>query len=125
MDPVNDDRPRSPRPSEAMRARLRADVEAAFRPSVVARVGRALRRPIPLYQGLVAAALAVALALPLARGKGSSGVTHGAQPPEAGLAPSTSPPAHASLPGETALAPILSGARVDTARLSPESLTIY
>jgi anti-sigma factor RsiW len=107
-------RPTAPaRPSEAMRARLRADVEAAFRPGARARVQRALRHPIPLYQGLVAAAFAVALALPLAHRAG------GAEP-----GPSAEAPGRPWPLGKT-VAPIHDGARVDTARLSPESLTIY
>lgn len=87
------------RPSPATRARLRASVQATFRPGPAARLRRALRRPIPLYQGLAAAALAVALAvlLPMAR----------LSPPGA---PSASP---------------ASGARVDTARAAPETFDIY
>jgi hypothetical protein len=50
------------RPGAAMRQRLRADVAAAFRPTAKQRVQRALARPIPLYQGLVAAAVALLLA---------------------------------------------------------------
>jgi len=50
------------RPSEHARAKLRAEVLATFRPSLGARARRALARPIPLYQGAVAAALAVAVA---------------------------------------------------------------
>lgn len=88
------------RPSAATRARLRASVGAAFEPAPVVRLGRALRRPIPLYQGVAAAVLAVALAvlLPMVRGVARPGA-----PPSAGA----------------------SGARVDTARTSPESLDIY
>lgn len=83
------------RPAPETRARLRASVHAAFRPAPMSRIRRALRRPIPLYQGLVAAALAVALAalLPMARG----------------LLPGAAP----------------SGARVDTARTVPRTLDIY
>lgn len=86
------------RPRPAVRERLRADVRAAFRPTAAGRLRRALRHPIPLYQGLAAAALAVAVVslLPLARGLA----------PRDGARPAT-------------------GARVDSARLSPESLTIY
>jgi anti-sigma factor RsiW len=86
----------APRPSDATRERLRASVEAAFRPTLRARVRRALRRPIPLYQGVAAAVLAVALAVTVPSLRGRS--RHVAPP---------------------------SGERVDTARLSPESLTIY
>jgi anti-sigma factor RsiW len=51
-------------PSEASRLRLRAAVEARFRPTPTRRVRRWLARPIPLYQGLaVAAVLAIAAAL--------------------------------------------------------------
>jgi hypothetical protein len=51
------------RPSGAVRARLRADVAAAFpKPSSAPRVAIFARR-IPLYQGLFAAALAAAIAL--------------------------------------------------------------
>lgn len=88
---------RDHRPRPEARARLYADVRAAFRPSAAARLRRALRRPIPLYQSLVAAALAVALAA---------------------LAPAARSLAR---PGAAA-AP---GARVDSARISPESLTLY
>jgi anti-sigma factor RsiW len=85
------------RPRPEARARLYADVRSAFRPTVTARIRKALRRPVPLYQSLVAAALVVALAalLPAARGLARPGAT--------------------STPG----------ARVDTARTSPESLTLY
>jgi hypothetical protein len=85
-----------PRPSAATREKLRANVAAAFRPTVRARLRRALRRPIPLYQGLAAALLAVVLAVTVPSLRGRS--RHVAPP---------------------------SGERVDTARLSPESLTIY
>jgi hypothetical protein len=57
-------------PSEAARVRLRAAVEARFRPTTVRRVRRWLARPIPLYQGLVVAAafvLATALGPEIAR----------------------------------------------------------
>jgi len=85
----------APRPSAAPRDKLRASVAAAFRPSVAVRFGRALRRPIPLYQGMAAAALALAVAV---------------------LAPVALHGLPMSPPG---------GERVDTARLSPESFTIY
>ena len=50
------------RPSAETKRRLRADVEAAFRPSTSDRVRRWLRRPIPLYQGIAAAAVALLVA---------------------------------------------------------------
>jgi hypothetical protein len=49
-------------PSAATRARLRASVAAEFSPSAPARFTRWLRRPIPLYQGLAAAAVAILVA---------------------------------------------------------------
>lgn len=52
-------------PSDAMRRRLRADVEAAFRPPLPGRFRSWLKRPIPLYQG-VAGAVLVALLVSLA-----------------------------------------------------------
>jgi anti-sigma factor RsiW len=85
-----------PRPSGATRERLRANVAAAFRPTVRSRLRRALWRPIPLYQGVAAAVVAVVLAVTVPSLRGRS--RHVAPP---------------------------SGERVDTARLSPESLTIY
>lgn len=57
--------PAEPGPSEAARLRLRAAVEARFRPTPARRVTRWLRRPVPLYQGLAVAAL-VAVAAVLA-----------------------------------------------------------
>lgn len=86
------------RPRPEARARLRASVEASFRPAPAARIGRALRRPIPLYQGLAAAALAVAVAVlwPMARDL-----------------PAASGPFNPS------------GARVDSSRAVPESFDIY
>ena len=84
-------------PSEAARLRLRAAVKARFRPTTFQRVGRWLARPIPLYQGLaVAAAVVVAAA----------------------LGPTL---AHAIHPGPAAHA----AERVDSARPSAESITIY
>jgi anti-sigma factor RsiW len=50
------------RPSAETKRRLRADVEAAFRPSTAERARRWLRRPIPLYQGIAAAAVALLVA---------------------------------------------------------------
>jgi len=47
------------RPSAAARARLRADVERRFRPTLRARAARWLARPVPLYQGLALAAVLV------------------------------------------------------------------
>jgi anti-sigma factor RsiW len=57
-------------PSEEARLRLRAAVEARFRPTPVRRVGRWLQRPVPLYQGVTVAvviALAATFGLPFAR----------------------------------------------------------
>ncbi len=88
------------KPSAALRSRLRADVEAAFRPSSRERVRRALRRPIPLYQGLVAAAIALLLA--------------GAAPRlVAQLSARTDRPATASVE------------RIDSSRATADSLTFY
>jgi anti-sigma factor RsiW len=84
-------------PSEAARLRLRAAVEARFRPTPARRLGRVFTRPVPLYQGLAVAAV-VLLA--------------------AALGPSI---AHAVHPGPAAHA----AERVDSARASAESLTIY
>jgi anti-sigma factor RsiW len=84
-------------PSEAARLRLRAAVEARFRPTPARRVGRWFSRPVPLYQSLAVAA-AVLLA--------------------AALAPSLARAVH---PEPTARA----AERVDSARASAESLTIY
>jgi anti-sigma factor RsiW len=53
------------RPSDALRRRLRAEVEASFRPPLPGRFRSWLGRPIPLYQG-VAGAVLVALAVVLA-----------------------------------------------------------
>jgi anti-sigma factor RsiW len=52
------------RPRDEVRRRLRAEVELAFKPTAAARVRRVLSRPIPLYQGLAAAA-GIALVLGL------------------------------------------------------------
>ena len=96
------------RPRPAVRDRLRAEVQQAFRSTPAARVRRALRRPIPLYQGLAAAALALAVSAfaPLGPWLGPRKAT----PPDPRSALATTPAA---------------GARIDSARLSPESLTIY
>ncbi len=84
-------------PGEAARLRLRAAVEARFRPTHTRRLGRWFTRPIPLYQSLaVAAAVVLATA----------------------LGPTL---AHAIHPGPAAHA----AERVDSARPSAESLTIY
>jgi anti-sigma factor RsiW len=83
-------------PSEAARVRLRAAVQARYRPTAARRVRRWLSHPMPLYQGLAVAALvaiAAIVAPPLARALRASG----ARPAE----------------------------RVDTARPAAESLTIY
>lgn len=53
------------RPGDALRRKLRADVEAAFRPPLPGRFRSWLKRPIPLYQG-VAGAMLVALLVSLA-----------------------------------------------------------
>jgi anti-sigma factor RsiW len=90
---------RALRPRAETRARLRADVAAAFQPRAAApllRLRRALRQPIPLYQGLAVAAVAAAL---------------GVLVPFARLHLRPVPPP--------------SGEHVDSARLSPESLTVY
>ena len=84
-------------PSEAARLRLRAAVQARFRPTLARRLGRSFSRPIPLYQGLAVAA-AVALAAML-----GPTIAHAVHP---------APEAHAA-------------ERVDSARPSAESLTIY
>jgi hypothetical protein len=51
-------------PSEAARLRLRAAVQARFRPTPARRVRRWLARPVPLYQSFAVAAL-VLLAIAL------------------------------------------------------------
>jgi predicted anti-sigma-YlaC factor YlaD len=53
------------RPSEETRRRVRDDVAAIVRPRGIARVRGWLRRPIPLYQGLVVAAIAAGVAIGL------------------------------------------------------------
>lgn len=64
------------RPRDDVRKRLRADVQMTFKPTALARVRRALSRPIPLYQGLAAAA-GIALVI----GLGPSLVRRGSAPP--------------------------------------------
>ncbi|HEY8042155.1 MAG TPA: hypothetical protein VIF15_20265 [Polyangiaceae bacterium] len=84
-------------PSEAARLRLRGAVEVRFRPTPARRLSRWLRRPVPLYQGLAAAAVvavAAAFAPALARALHPEPVAHAAE-------------------------------RVDTARPETKSLTIY
>jgi anti-sigma factor RsiW len=87
---------RAERPGPEVHARLRGDVERAFRPMSRGRLLAWLARPIPRYQGLAAAAVALAIAV---------------------LAPALV---------ERATSPALHGGdRVDTSRPSAESLTIY
>lgn len=49
-------------PSEQARLRLRAAVEARFRPTPSRRIARWLSRPVPLYQGAAVVAVAIAAA---------------------------------------------------------------
>ena len=91
------------RPSDAARARLRAAVAAEFRPSLGARAARALRRPIPLYQSLAAAAAVVLVATAIAPMLARSDVP---------------PPMQAPLV-------VRDGERVDTARHTPDNLSYY
>jgi anti-sigma factor RsiW len=84
-------------PSEAARQRLRAAVEKRFRPTATRQIGRWLNRPVPLYQGLAVAAF---LALVAALGPSIARAVH----------PSFTPHVEE---------------RVDTARPSPQSLTLY
>ena len=91
------------KPSAALRARLRDDVERLVRPTGLARVQMFLRRPIPLYQGFAAAAaIAIVVAAAL-------------------VLPAKSTTATATAPA------IREGAtqRIDTARESSESLSLY
>ncbi|MGH7296301.1 MAG: anti-sigma factor family protein [Polyangiaceae bacterium] len=84
-------------PSDGARARLRAAVEARFRPTPAWRLRRWLTRPVPLYQGLAVAALlllAAALGPAVIRAVHPGSSTHFAE-------------------------------RVDSARPTAESLTIY
>ena len=83
-------------PSEAARLRLRAAIEARFRPTPTRRLRRWLSRPVPLYQGLAVAAV-VAVVAALAPRVARSLHSGGARPAE----------------------------QVDTARAAAESLTIY
>jgi anti-sigma factor RsiW len=84
-------------PSEAARLRLRAAVQARFQPTSARRLARWFATPVPLYQGMaVAAALLLAFALEPALAR-------------------TFHPAPAVHVAE----------RVDSARSSAESLTIY
>jgi anti-sigma factor RsiW len=83
------------KPSEAMRQRLRAEVERTFKRSAPARLRRWLGRPIPLYQGLAAAALVLFLAA---------------------VGPSLL---------QRVASPVGSGPYVDTSRSAPESLYVY
>lgn len=53
--------PADARPSPAARARLRAAVQATFRPRLSSRLWRLWVRPIPLYQGVFAMTVAVLL----------------------------------------------------------------
>lgn len=88
------------RPSDAARARLRAAVAEEFRPTLGARTVRALRRPIPLYQGLAAAAAIALVVTALA--------------PMLTRAPQVEPAAMQA-----------TGERVDTARPTPANLSFY
>jgi hypothetical protein len=86
---------RGERPSEEARVRLRAAVEERFTPSAAARLRAWLGRPIPLYQGLAAAVVAVVIAA---------------------IAPAIA---------QRAAAPAPNGPYVDSARPVPESVTFY
>jgi hypothetical protein len=85
------------RPSAAARARLRDEVARTFAPKAPSRARRWLRRPIPLYQGALAAAFAVVLAF---------------------VAPSL-------LRARGARALVERGPYVDSSRVTPESVSIY
>jgi anti-sigma factor RsiW len=87
------------RPSYAAKMRLRAAVSAEFETSPRARIRKWMRRPIPLYQGIAAAALIAIAAL--------------------------SAPQVARLFARTPPAEMAGGERVDTARPSPDSLSFY
>jgi len=92
----------SDRPSEAVRLRLRAEVESTFRPTAVRRLLAWARRPIPFYQGLATAAAAACLVLVVRdvaphRATGSAAAVHAEQ----------------------------SERRVDSSRTNPENLTLY
>lgn len=84
------------RPSPAARARLFAEVERRYGRSAGATLRRAFARPIPLYQGVAAACLAVLVASLL---------------PEIGA--SIDPPR------------VSSGERVDTSRERPQNLDLF
>ena len=86
------------RPSEAARLRLRAAVEARFRPTPARRMRRWLTRPVPLYQGFALAAFLAAAA--------------------AALVPSLTRAVHPRLEARSA-------ERIDSARPTSKSLTIY
>jgi hypothetical protein len=86
---------RGERPSEEARARLRAAVNERFRPSAASRLRAWLGRPIPLYQGLAAAVVAVAIAA---------------------LAPAVI---------QRVPRPLPAGPYVDSARPVPQSLSVY
>lgn len=90
------------KPSEAARARLRAAVAAEFEPNAASRVKKWLRRPIPLYQGLAAAAVIALAAMTAPKIAELASRAHGREP-----------------------APIADGERVDSARTSPDSLSFY
>jgi anti-sigma factor RsiW len=94
------------RPSDEMRRRLRADVEAEFRPQARELARRWFARPIPLYQGLAVAA-AVALVAMLTPELARRAV------------PGSSPVAVAPAP---APAP---SPRVDSSRHDAENLAFY
>ncbi|HEY6459535.1 MAG TPA: hypothetical protein VIY73_05265 [Polyangiaceae bacterium] len=84
-------------PGEKAHLRLRAAVEARFRPSKARRMRGWLTRPVPLYQGLAVVAAIVLAAI---------------------VGP--------TLARKMRAAPlVVAGQRVDTARPSAESLTIY
>jgi hypothetical protein len=51
------------RPSDDVKRRIREDVAAVVRPRAASRMLRSLRRPIPLYQGLAVACVAVGIAV--------------------------------------------------------------
>jgi hypothetical protein len=82
-------------PSDEVRLRLRRDVEREFRPRGARPEGRgvraALTRPIPLYQGLVVAAVAVIVAAAV------PAFTHRAAPAREGARVDTSRPSAESL----------------------------
>ncbi len=88
---------RRERPSDAMRVRLANSVRKKFRPAKLVRIQRWLWRPIPLYRGLVAAALVLVVAV---------------------LAPIFARDAHPTslLAGEE---------RVDTARVQSSTLSLF